>query len=274
MQASTHFLIFTDLDGTLLDHHDYSAGPASDLVDRLHEKAMVQVIPVTSKTQAELEYLEDFPMFKGALTISENGSVIRAVDHSPFFLDDGSGVLLLSVSYQQILDEIASLQSSLRKRIRGFNDMTTAEVVAETGLTFDDAGRAKQRQATEPFLWSGSDSEMQALRSTMVKAGIHIQRGGRFFHFTGKASKVDAMQMVVEACRKNQRESDYITVALGDGPNDLAMIEAADFGVIMPNPDGVTISSDQASVRMAPAPGPNGWVKAVLEILEELGFNW
>ncbi len=273
-QSAACLLIFTDLDGTLLCHHDYSAQPARDLVDRLHERALVQVIPVTSKTQAELENLKDLPMLKGALAISENGSVISAVDQFPFFLDDGLDVFLLSASYQQILDEIASLPSSLRRRIRGFYDMTITEVLAETGLTSEDARRAKQRQATEPFLWSGSDSEMQTLRSKMVEAGIQIQRGGRFFHFTGKASKVDAMQMVVEACRKNQPEIDYITVALGDGPNDIAMIEAADFGVIIPNPDGVTIASGQANVRIASAPGPEGWVKAVTGILEELGFNW
>ena len=51
------------------------------------------------------------------------------------------------------------------------------------------------------------------------------------------------------------------------------MIEAADFGVIMPNPQGVTIESQKPFVRTAPAAGPAGWVAAVTEILAELGLN-
>lgn len=272
-QSSRYLIIFTDLDGTLLDHHSYSSRPACDLVDGLHEQAIARVIPVTSKTRFELESMEELSMFRDSLAIFENGSVISAVDQFPFFRQDGLRVLIPGVSYQDILDKIALLPSSIRENIKGFADMTTAEVAAETGLIPENARRAKQREATEPFLWSGSKTEMQDLQSAMAEVGVQIQTGGRFFHFTGKASKVEAMQMVVEACRKNQPETDYITVALGDGPNDMAMIEAADFGVIIPNPDGKTIASSQTSVRTAPAPGPHGWVKAVSEILEELGFN-
>ena len=66
---------------------------------------------------------------------------------------------------------------------------------------------------------------------------------------------------------------EIISIALGDGPNDLAMIEAADFGVIMPNPEGVTIESTKPHVRTAPLSGPEGWAIAVTEILAELGLN-
>lgn len=273
-QYSPNLLIFTDLDGTLLDHNDYSAKPASDMVDRLRELALAQIVPVTSKTRAELAHMEQLPMFRDSLAICENGSVISAVDQAPFFRQDGVRVLTLSVGYQEILGEIALLPPPVKNQIRGFHNMTASDVAKETGLVLENAQLAKRREATEPFLWSGSETEMQELRSTMAKVGIQIQQGGRFFHFTGKASKVDAMQTVVEACRKNQPETDYITVAVGDGPNDLRMIEAANFGVIIPNPCGVTIASGQANVRTAPASGPDGWVKAVTEILEELGLNW
>ena len=66
---------------------------------------------------------------------------------------------------------------------------------------------------------------------------------------------------------------EIISVALGDGPNDLAMIEAADFGVVLPNPQGVTIATAASGVRVASAPGPEGWVVAVRQILAELGLN-
>lgn len=46
-------LLFTDLDGSLLDHHDYDWKPAEPWLDALRQ-AGVAVIPVTSKTRSEL----------------------------------------------------------------------------------------------------------------------------------------------------------------------------------------------------------------------------
>ncbi|GAA0477657.1 mannosyl-3-phosphoglycerate phosphatase-related protein [Parasphingorhabdus litoris] len=272
-QSFPDVLIFTDLDGTLLDHHNYSAVPANLLIEQIQTQLNVQVIPVTSKTRAELELMEELRVLCAAPAVFENGSVVGGADRFPFFRSGQSPTLVLGVSYQEILNRIASLPASLRKHIQGFNDMSVAEIADSTGLSIDSARAAKQREATEPFLWSGSNSEMSELQSTMNAAGIKIQQGGRFFHFTGEATKIFAVQQVLEAYQKSNPQTSYVTIALGDGPNDLKMIEAADHGVIMPNPDGAAISSNKAHVQVASAPGPKGWVASVSQILDELGFN-
>lgn len=46
-------LVVTDLDGSLLDHHSYDFSPAAPWLARLKQMG-VPVIPVTSKTRAEL----------------------------------------------------------------------------------------------------------------------------------------------------------------------------------------------------------------------------
>ena len=61
------------------------------------------------------------------------------------------------------------------------------------------------------------------------------------------------------------------TIALGDGPNDLEMIEAGDYGVIIPNPAGTSVQSEVDSVIRAPSPGPAGWVASLSDILGALG---
>ena len=47
------YLIFTDLDGSLLDHFDYSFAPAEPLLKQLEQQA-IPVICTTSKTLPEL----------------------------------------------------------------------------------------------------------------------------------------------------------------------------------------------------------------------------
>ena len=268
-----HPLIFTDLDGTLLEHSNYSAEPADRLIRQFEDQSIANVIPITSKTQAEWQSLRRSLRLDIAISVTENGSVIHTSSGFPFRHDKREHRIISGTSYSDILKRVEQLPSILRRQITGFHDMSAEAVAEATGLSVDEAKRAKKRDATEPFLWSGSATELDMLKAICADADIQIQRGGRFFHFTGKATKRWAMERIKDAFVSRTTDREIITIALGDGPNDLAMIEAADFGVIMPNPEGVTIFSDKRHVRNAPEPGPKGWVVAVEEILKELGIN-
>jgi mannosyl-3-phosphoglycerate phosphatase len=272
-KPSIHPVIFTDLDGTLLDHHSYSAQPAERLIQLLCDRDLAEVVPITSKTFAELLWLKRAIPIPFTIGVTENGSVIHGPED--YFQTDSvrSQTVTLGAAYQDILDQINKLSPSIRRKINGFSDMSVAEVGKATGLSFNDAERAKDRQATEPFLWSGSDEELAALETHVGQVDIQLQRGGRFYHLTGRATKEQAMDYIIKSTAERKANSEIVSIALGDGPNDLAMIEAADIGVIMPNPEGVTIVSTNSHVRTAPFPGPEGWVIAVREILAELGFN-
>ena len=52
------FVIFTDLDGTLLDHETYSWATAEPALKRLRKEG-VPLIMVSSKTRLEIEVLRD-----------------------------------------------------------------------------------------------------------------------------------------------------------------------------------------------------------------------
>lgn len=271
-KTTTHLLIFTDLDGTLLDHNDYSADPADRLIARLSKSEQFNIIPVTSKTRSELLHLQAAIPLPHSIGITENGSVIHINDARFFAEDTPSKVITMGMEYQEVLKHVAGIPSTLRNCLRGFADMSVKQVTKETGLSHDDAKRAKERDATEPFLWSGSDAEFSEMEGLFAQADIRVQRGGRFYHLTGQADKEQAMAKVTTAFAERNPKDRIVSVALGDGPNDLAMIEAADIGVIMPNPNGVTISSSKSHIRTAPIPGPKGWDIAIREIIAELGL--
>ena len=272
-KPSVYPLIFTDLDGTLLDHDSYSAIPADRMVRHIIQRAIGTVVPVTSKTHAELRRLERSLPFEDTLSVTENGSVIHIPPGYPFAGAIGPHAILSGLGYSEILDRIGALPQRLRQHIRGFADMPATEVAKTTGLGLEEARLARQRDASEPFLWSGSDAALAELEQIMARAQIRIQRGGRFYHLTGDADKAQAMRRIAAVLGEQKPDSRVVSIALGDGPNDLGMIEAADIGVIMPNPEGVAIRSASPTVRTAPAAGPHGWVVAVCEIFGELGLN-
>lgn len=266
-------LIFTDLDGTVLDHVSYSPEPADDLIKSLHKSGAAKVMPVTSKTQAELTALDQQLPFKLSVKVSENGAVIHAPTGFPFSTGNAPETLVLGTTYRSVLKAVNVLPAALRKHFNGFADMDAEEVSWHTGLTLSAARRATERQSTEPFLWSGTPAQLEDLRGLMAASGIQIQQGGRFFHLTGSATKKQAMHAIVAAYEEREPAGKHVSVALGDGPNDLEMIEAADYGVIIPNDAGAAITSDRATVRTARYPGPRGWAAAVTDILRELGMQ-
>lgn len=72
-------LVFSDLDGTLLDSHSYDWQPAAPWLSRLRE-ANVPVILCSSKTSAEMLYLQKTLGLQGLPLIAENGAVIQLAE--------------------------------------------------------------------------------------------------------------------------------------------------------------------------------------------------
>ena len=73
-----HPIVFTDLDGTLLDHETYDHSPAQPALAALAARD-IPVIPVTSKTSDELRPLMADIGLAGGF-IAENGAVISDAD--------------------------------------------------------------------------------------------------------------------------------------------------------------------------------------------------
>ncbi|MEK9765804.1 MAG: HAD hydrolase family protein, partial [Thalassolituus sp.] len=194
--------------------------------------------------------------------VCENGSAI--------YYRDANGELaceLPGASYTDILKVL----NELRKdgfQFRGFNDMTDTEVAAITGLSTEEAHFARQRAATEPLLWRGSDEELTAFSAALAHHGLRILQGGRFHHVMGDADKSSALSFF-----SARYEKEYgikpITIALGDGENDRAMLEAADFPVIIPA-DKATLTIDNPAAVTASFKGPKGWNEQLLPLLEKL----
>ena len=256
MRKNTKIIVFTDLDGSFLDHESYDFFPALPSVNRL--KALnAPIIPATSKTLAEIEAL-NLP-FDKAPQIAENGMVVF----------DGYEQRSIDKSYQEIVAFIGGLQPDIRKHLIGFNDMSIEDIVFHTSLAVENAKLAKERLGSELFIWSGDDQTMRILISKAQEQGLSIVQGGRFYHFMGaKGGKANAIQTILK------QHKDTITIALGDGPNDAEMLAIVDYGIKIPNANGhdFTIDNSKGEIIGAPAQGPEGWSAAINDLLDRLRF--
>jgi mannosyl-3-phosphoglycerate phosphatase len=115
--------------------------------------------------------------------------------------------------------------------------------------------------ATEPIIWQ--DGAWEAFATALADCGVRTLVGGRFIHLMGANDKSDGLRTV------KQHFGGAITVALGDSPNDEAMLSAADIAVVIPNAHSPTIAPTAPRVIYADFPGPAGWNEAILSILDQ-----
>ncbi len=258
-------VVFTDLDGSLLDHSDYSYALAQSALDRLSAHD-IPVLPVTSKTLAEIEGYD--ALFADVPKVAENGMVIDLPDG--YF--GASEYFVPGHSYDEIRAEVDALPQYLRRHFNGFFDMGVAGVIKTTGLPEDRAINACHRKASEPFLWSGSGDELSELKTLLTPKGYKVTQGGRFYHLMSEGGKDRAMEILLQKFKRKWNVPDIISIALGDGPNDADMIGAVAYGVIIPNDKGGVFEVERAKGRVINAPyaGPKGWNESIHSLLDAL----
>lgn len=254
-------LVFTDLDGTLLEHGSYSHAPAAEALAALQAKR-IPLILASSKTAAEIAPLHHELGLGDWPAIVENGAGLY---------DPGRGLDGIDAEYTQIRAALDALPDDLRRPYRGFGDMSVADVVAATGLPPEGAALAKTRCFSEPGLWAGDATGEAAFLAALAAQGIAGRHGGRFLTLSLGRTKADAM---AEVCARFNADT---TIALGDAPNDAEMIAAATYGVWVKNPHAPPVPpidpTNSTQIRYTDDPGPAGWNQAVLALLHDLNHR-
>ncbi|MCD8521250.1 MAG: HAD-IIB family hydrolase [Saccharospirillaceae bacterium] len=254
-------IVVTDLDGCLLDHHSYSAQAAEKALKTL-KSLNIPCVFNSSKTYGEMLALRE-KLNNPDPFVCENGGAIFI----PKSNGHGYNSEILHSSYLAILKVLHSLRQQ-GFQFRGFNDMTATEVAALTGLSVEDAHLAKQRSASEPLLWTGSDEQLTDFRRALAMHNLRLLSGGRFHHVMGPNDKAHGL----EFCRHHYQtlwQQPVRVIALGDGENDRAMLSAADFAIVIPGIKS-TLDLQHPQLRIASKAGPAGWNETLLSLLDDL----
>lgn len=264
-------VIYTDLDGTLLDARDYSFRPAAGTLTLL-EKLGVPVVICTSKTRAEILRIRQKTGNRHPF-ISENGGGVYLPDGYftlPVDLGESSGgytVISLGAPYAALRDALGALKG-MGFGIRGFGDMAAEEVADHTGMTLEEARLAKAREFDEPFIFTGPGGMPSGLTEEIERLGLHYTRG-RFWHLMGASDKGAAVRLTTGFYAREFGA--VVTAALGDSPNDIPMLLEADYAFLVGAPDGThdpDVRLDK--VALVDGAGPEGWSAAVMGLLKNL----
>ena len=287
-------VIFTDLDGTLLDHETYSFESAMPALQMIKQNN-IPLILCSSKTRSEIEHyrkkLENVNPF-----ISENGGGIfipkacfdfdikkyfsyckkkfhplgfDIAEKGRFFEEKDYCVVSLGSSYAALRKALKALREEGFK-IKGFGDMSTEEVSAITGLSISEAGMAKARYFDEPFIFQDDVNKIKILLEAIKAKGFNYTQG-RLYHILGDNDKGKATEILIALYKKQFGR--IITVALGDSPNDISMMKRVDCPIVIKKHDGKHDPKIRIQKRIsAEGIGPAGWNQAVLNLMKTINF--
>ncbi len=223
------FVVFTDLDGTLLDEN-YSFDYAKPTIDKLKSLG-VPIVFCSAKTKAEQE------VFRAEMGINdpfivEDGSAIYVP--KGYFARrcgeprDGYEVIVLGVEYEKIVNKIEELRK--KYEIKSYYFMSVEEVAKVTGLSLELAKLAKIREFSETIVFA----EEEALKE--LEKDFNVVIGGRFIHVYGKnADKGKAVRILTGLYR--ELYGDVVTVGIGNSYTDEPMLRAVDIPALVKNPD-------------------------------------
>ncbi len=264
------WLVFTDLDGTLLDHDTYSFQPALPALERLRKRG-IPLMFVTSKTRAEVERWREATGNTHPFIVENGGAVFVPEGYFPFAVPSGAHregyeVMELGDRYEDLVESLLEASRQTQCPVAAFHAMTDEQVAARCQLPVDEAALARKREYDEAFEIL-DESKSGALLKAIEARGKRWTRGGRFHHILGASGKAAAVQRLTGLFV--EQHGSVRSLGLGDGLNDAAFLNVVDEPVLIRSRFAEELQRAVPRGRLTRRPGPEGWNEAVLEVIQD-----
>ena len=266
------FVLFTDLDGTMLDSVTYSYEKALPLIELLKQKS-IPIVFCSHKTRAEQEVYRQELGIPDPFIVENGGAIFIPQGYFSFSFDyDGDlgeyRVIKLGMPYAEIRRMLERVRAEVGVDFRGFGDMSAEEVAKDAGLDLEAARRAKKREYDETVKPVDNPEEMNKVLKAIKKAGLNYTHGGRYYGVMGANDKGRAVDILAKLFRRKLGQVE--TVGIGDSGNDLPMLAVVDIPVLVQKPGGWWEDIGLPRLSRTEGVGPEGWSRAIEEIINRI----
>ena len=268
-------ILFTDLDGTLLDRWTYSYQESLWAINLL-KRRKIPIIFCSAKTQAEQEEYRKILGITDPFIVEEGGAILIPQDYFSFPFDycqqtKDYSIIKLGSSYGQVISALNAAVEKSGCQIKGFGSLTTEEVAQDSNLSIEMAALARQREYTETFKIVGAEKEAKELLRRIEEEGFTWCCGERYYRIKGKTDKGKAARILIELFKKAFGK--IKSVAIGNCFNDKPLLEAVDFPIIVQRIDGKWEEMDIEGLYYIEGVGPAGFSRAIKELMPNLDWG-
>ena len=266
--AAVKQIVFTDLDGTLLDPITYSYKRSLVGVKRLKQNG-IPIIFCSAKTRTEqevyrreMEVFHPFIVENGGAVFIPRGYFLLPFEHHKVV--DDLLVIELGNSHKEIKKLLDKIKKEGHSDFKGFSDMSAEEVALESGLDIESAKLAKQREYDETVKFEVTGDELDSMLERIQQAGLNWTHGGRFYDIMGDNDKGKAVAIVSKLYHRMWDKIE--TIGLGDSLNDLPLLSAVDIPILVQKRNHTWENINLPHLRKVQGIGPEGWSRVIEEI--------
>ncbi len=272
-------LIFSALDGALVDSRTESSAGAEEALSELDRRKIPYVL-LSSRTREEIDPLRR-KLGHNHPFVTENGGGIFFPDG--YFSLKIPGVVrtarYLSIAqgrpYAEVCEALDDIAEESAVGVAGFHHMSLREIADNTGLKPRNAELARAREFDEPFYFTSADAKsIERFVKLAHERGFDARQGPTFWHFSSRCDPARAVRTLANLFR----EATHIKLTLvgvGGSDIDLPWLRAVDHAVLLPQSRNAAAAPDPApqpgghekSIITGEAPGPAGWNRAILDII-------
>lgn len=257
-EAGAHRIgVFTALDGTLLDSRTFDAGASRAMIRRLHA-ANIPVIPVSVMTLEEIAPIAADLHMQQAMIIEAGGAIAR-------WRDDRWEVEPCGPPAETFLGVIKDIEDRSGANVLIYSAMEESSAARVSGRRGEMLQASTHRCFSEPFVIESGD--LESIQKAAAEIGFSVRRGRRFYHLCRACDEGEAFTRLREELQCD------VAIALGGAAVDAEFLTRADVAILVPGPDGPPdpeLLARLPDARVAPAPGPEGWVAALDEVLRSI----
>ena len=272
-------LIFSDLDGTFMNHNDYSYSHLKNFISKIKTKS--DIIFTSSKTFTEMSKIYknlniSFPF------IVENGACIyfprnyfnlKNVDQKIIEYKNFYCLKLSDYNLKQFKERI---KQKFRKdfNFSFFSELSDQEIAQLTNLNFKNIADSKKRQFSDPIFWKDSNKNLLVFKKQLTKNKIIITEGGRFIHFNVGYDKGKAVAKFLEIYKKQEIKG-VLSISLGDSENDKSMLELTDYSCCIKSPKKKKLYLKKSfNNYYSEKEAPFGWKESLEYVFKKENLNF
>ncbi len=265
MYSNSSILIFTDLDGTLLNRDTFKFDSIKTFLKELKNKNVI-IIPNSSKTEDEIIEFNNEANFQFPF-ISENGSIIHNLN---FLNDEFPDKIMLSKNIREIQNIFdKNINQDLKSKCKVISSLTMSEQTQIFGLSGNKLEQVYKRSCSIPIIFEGNNEEKLSLKNILLKIGLDFKDGGRVLNLGDRINKADAMKKITKMLETKFKRKPK-TIAVGDNHNDLEMLQNSDIPCLVKNDKFLNKNLQIKNLIISKQAAPEGWVEIVKLALEKI----
>lgn len=225
-------LWLTDVDDTLIPisrtRDPELLGALGEFLRSLEERCVL-VVPVTFKTQDELEYLAEQLGYKFQASIVEGGCLVRLSEE---VWSGGRRIIELCRGLEALEDALVEVEGVCRGGVVRVSRLSPREAAEVLRLPPEEAARAAARRYTE-ILYSRDAACLEQAAKVIVRRGLKTVRSSRRLLHVTEATKGEAASLFLSLVRHRLLGP---VVASGDSEADGGFLELADMAIVVSKP--------------------------------------